>query len=68
MAAFDNDGNAYPAEVPFSLVCYECDAGMDVRSHEQAVAEGWTRIDFDPGLPMANFVGVCPDCREPAER
>ncbi len=49
---------------PFSLVCSECDAGTDIETHDQAVAEGWSDIDYAPDLPMANFVGLCPDCRE----
>ncbi len=52
------------ADVPFTLVCSECDAGMEIDSHEQAVAEGWTDIDYRPDLPMANYVGLCPTCRE----
>jgi hypothetical protein len=51
-------------DVPFSLVCRECDAGMNIESHAQAVATGWTEIDYAPDLPMANYVGLCPDCRE----
>jgi hypothetical protein len=54
----------HPADVPFSLVCSECDAGMNIESHDQAMAEGWTEIDYAPDLPMANFIGLCPDCRE----
>lgn len=51
-------------DVPFSLVCRECDAGMGIESNGQAVADGWTEIDYAPDLPMANYVGLCPDCRE----
>ncbi len=54
-------------DVAFSLVCSECDAGTNVSSHEQAVAEGWSDVDYAPDLPMANFVGLCPDCREKYE-
>lgn len=54
-------------DVPFTLVCSECDAGMDIGSHEQATAEGWADIDYAPDLPMANFIGLCPDCREEFE-
>ena len=53
-----------PIDVPFSLVCCECDAGMNVADYEQAMADGWTGIDYAPDLPMANYVGLCPDCRE----
>jgi hypothetical protein len=52
---------------PFSLVCRECDAGVDIDSYEQALAAGWSEIDYAPDLPMANFVGLCPDCREAFE-
>ena len=54
----------FPADVPFSLVCSDCDAGMEIRTHDQALAEGWTNIDYAPFLPMANFIGLCPECRE----
>jgi hypothetical protein len=52
---------------PFSLVCRECDAGMDIANHDQAVADGWSEIDYAPDLPMANHVGLCPECREQFE-
>lgn len=51
-------------EAPFTLVCLECDAGLDIRSEEQAKAAGWTQIDYAPKLPMANYVGLCADCQE----
>lgn len=54
----------HTVDVPFSLVCSECDAGSHIESHEQAVAEGWSNIDYAPSLPMANYIGLCPDCRE----
>ena len=50
--------------VAFSLVCSECDAGSDIESLDHAAAEGWSEIDYAPDLPMANYVGLCPDCRE----
>lgn len=52
-----------PRDVPFSLVCAECDAGMEIETYEQAVAQGWTDITFEPDYPAANFIGLCPDCR-----
>jgi hypothetical protein len=55
------------ADVPFTLVCRDCDAGMCIESQDQAVAEGWAEIDYAPDLPMANFVGLCPDCQEAFE-
>jgi hypothetical protein len=51
----------------FSLVCEECDAGMNVLSHADALAEGWTEIEYRPDLPMANYCGLCPDCRRDRE-
>lgn len=53
--------------VPFSLVCSECDAGMHLDSKEEALADGWTEIEFAPDLPMANFIGLCPVCRREEE-
>ena len=50
------------AEVPFSLVCETCDAGMEIETYEQALGDGWTDIQFTPDLPQANFVGLCPEC------
>jgi hypothetical protein len=50
--------------VPFSLVCENCDNGLHIDSYEQAIAEGWTDICYSPDTPMANYVGLCPDCRE----
>lgn len=46
----------------FSLVCENCDAGNDMLNEVDARAAGWTQIDYAPGLPMANFVGLCPHC------
>jgi hypothetical protein len=36
---------------------------MHIESYEQAIAEGWTDIGYDPDAPMANYVGLCPVCR-----
>jgi hypothetical protein len=45
----------------FSLGCTDCDRdGPDTR--EQAIAEGWTGIGFDPELASLNYVGKCPQC------
>jgi len=52
-----------PNDVPFSLVCINCDAGSHLHSVEGAVTEGWTDIEFAPDLPMANWLGLCPECR-----
>lgn len=50
-------------DVPFTLVCINCDAGDHLNSEQEALAEGWTDIEFAPDLPMANWLGLCPDCR-----
>jgi hypothetical protein len=55
---------SFVPDVPFSLVCRDCDTGMEIESYEHAVANGWSEIDYAPDLPMANFAGLCPDCRE----
>jgi hypothetical protein len=52
----------------FSLVCLECDAGMEIKTRLQATTEGWTEIEYAPDLPMANFIGLCPDCLADAKR
>jgi uncharacterized protein YlaI len=51
----------------FTLVCRECDAGMDIESEQEAYAAGWTDIEYSPDLPMANFAGLCPECQEKFE-
>jgi len=53
-----------PADVPFSLVCEGCDGGMEIGSYEEALRAGWTDITYAPDLPMANFLGLCPECRQ----
>ncbi|MBX3412385.1 MAG: hypothetical protein KF708_06840 [Pirellulales bacterium] len=50
-------------EMPFSLVCESCDAGMELCSQSQAEAAGWTDIQPAPDLPMANYLGRCPECQ-----
>jgi hypothetical protein len=40
---------------------------MEFESFEQAIAAGWTDIEFAPDLPMANYCGLCPDCRQAEE-
>ncbi len=52
-----------PNDFPFTLVCINCDAGDRIHSEAEALAEGWTDVEFAPDLPMANWLGVCPDCR-----
>ena len=54
--------------VPFSLVCENCDDGLHIDSYEQAIAEGWSDISYEPHVPMANYLGICPVCRELEEK
>ena len=49
---------------PFSLVCWYCDAGQGIASEEDAQTEGWIEIEPAPQLLQANYLGVCPDCRD----
>jgi hypothetical protein len=56
-----------PSDLPFTLVCIRCDAGMDIESHEQARTAGSTDIEFARDLPMANYCGLCPDCCQAEE-
>lgn len=53
----------WPADFPFSLTCESCDAGMEIGSYEEAVMAGWTDISYAPEQLMANFLGLCPECR-----
>ena len=50
-------------QLPFSLVCWYCDAGQGIASEEDAQTEGWIEIEPAPQLLQANYLGVCPDCR-----
>jgi hypothetical protein len=56
-----------PPDVPFSLTCESCDGGMEIESYAAAIAAGWTEIEYAPELPMANFLGLCPQCRQRQE-
>ena len=56
-----------PPDVPFSLTCESCDAGMEIGSYDEAIAAGWTDICYDPDQLMANFLGQCPECRQRQE-
>ena len=53
-----------PADVPFSLACEGCDGVMEIESYEAALAAGWTGIVYAPDLLQANFLGLCPQCRQ----
>lgn len=53
------DPHGIPAGVPFSLSCFECDAASP-DSHDEAIAEGWTEIEFTPEGLAENFFGLCP--------
>lgn len=53
--------------VPFSLACEGCDGGMEIGSYEEALASGWTEIVFAPEQLMANYLGLCPECRRRQE-
>lgn len=46
---------------PFSIAC-DCDAGMDIKSKAEALAAGWTRIEYQPEGASCNYMGVCPEC------
>lgn len=47
----------------FSLTCSECDYGEGITTEAEAIEEGWSQITPAADLPMANFVGICPCCR-----
>ena len=56
-----------PCPPNFSLECYDCDAGMDIRSHRNAELRGWSYIIFDDG-PAWNYLGLCPECKREREQ
>jgi hypothetical protein len=56
---------ALPEPEIFSLTCSECDYGDGITTEAEAIEEGWSDICPAPDLPMANFVGLCPCCRDP---
>lgn len=50
------------SEPPFSLSCYQCDAGDDVVSKDQALVLGWHGVQRDTTGLGWNDLGWCPDC------
>jgi hypothetical protein len=55
-----------PSSLRFSfsgLVCIHCDAGADIDSLEEAIDQGWTKIDPEVDVPNAPHCGLCPACR-----
>ncbi len=48
----------------FSLCCNNCDAGTDIATPEQAIAEGWSDIEEDFDGRSWNYLGTCPECRD----
>jgi hypothetical protein len=56
-----SDRLRFPEDVPFTLVCSDCDVDGP-GSYDEALAAGWQRVAYDPELPSSYFVGVCPDC------
>jgi hypothetical protein len=54
-------------DVPFSLTCRHCDAGLEIESEEDAIANGWSEIELALALAEANYCGLCPDCRSVEE-
>lgn len=49
-----------PRDVPFSISCYECDCDSP-DSLDQALQEGWTRVQYTPDGLAENFLGYCPE-------
>jgi hypothetical protein len=45
----------------FSLACVTCDADSPP-NYDEAIAAGWTGIEFDGTGYGWNFLGTCPDC------
>ena len=49
------------ADVPFSLSCIDCDCDSP-HCYDEALAAGWTEIQFTPDMPTENYLGLCPVC------
>ena len=47
--------------IAFSLTCSECNNDAP-DTYDEAVAEGWTGIEYVPHLTSENFLGSCPIC------
>ena len=59
--------NPYFAQLPLSIECFQCETANILEGLEQACAEGWSEIDYDKGRSKAEYVGLCPNCRETFE-
>ena len=53
--------NRIPRDVGFSLTCSECN-NEGPESYDEAIAEGWSGIEYVPHLISENFLGSCPTC------
>lgn len=54
------DRSQLPIDVPFSLSCVDCDCDSP-DSLEEALAAGWTDIQYTPDGLAENFLGYCPE-------
>lgn len=52
------------AAEPFTLTCYDCDAGSEYECAEAAVLAGWGKVAKDDPEGWTTHIGLCPDCRE----
>lgn len=52
--------------VEFSLACVNCDCDSP-DSHADAVASGWSEIEYDDG-PGWNYLGMCSGCQTEEKR
>lgn len=55
------DVSQLPRDVPFSISCYDCDIDSP-DSLDEALAAGWTEIQYTPDGLAENFLGFCPEC------
>ena len=50
---------------PFeNLICIHCDAGPSIDSLEDAIDEGWCKIEPTVDMPNTTHIGLCPECRQ----
>jgi hypothetical protein len=45
------------------MSCIHCDAGQDIDSLEDAIDEGWYKIEPTVDMQNTTHIGLCPECR-----
>lgn len=63
-----NDHLPVPDPPPFVLSCFTCDNSVGIENVEQAVAQGWKALTFDPSGLSWTHIGICPECDQELEQ